>query len=376
MDSQPSTLAEVATPCFLVDIDRLRCNAKRMLDTCRKFQVDLRHHTKTHKTVEAADIMTDGSRRKIACSTLPECEMYADNGYEDILLAYSITADKIPRCSQLTNRLSEFHVMLSGAEGVTCLREGASRLADGKHWSVFVEIDTGLGRSGFSWDSEAVVQAAREVDLDPHMKVTGVYTHCGHSYAHVTPEQRAEDQKVLVARITDVVQRLKSAGVEVTVVGTGSTPTCSLPDPVLSTLNEFHPGNYVFYDYQQLLLGACGEGDVACCVATRVVSCRPELGTLLVDCGFMALSCDGRKQRGDDFCFIMGHPYLQLTSIYQELGKITVKQGKSINFNDFPVGTMLFIYPFHSCATAAMHDRYIIHSGQKVVGVWKPVKGW
>ena len=46
---------------------------------------------------EAAVILTGGTRRKIACSTLPECYMYADNGFEDILLAYPITADKIPR---------------------------------------------------------------------------------------------------------------------------------------------------------------------------------------------------------------------------------------------------------------------------------------
>ena len=46
---------------------------------------------------EAAVIQTGGTRRKIACSTLPECDMYADNGFEDILLAYPIAADKIPR---------------------------------------------------------------------------------------------------------------------------------------------------------------------------------------------------------------------------------------------------------------------------------------
>ena len=46
---------------------------------------------------EAAVILTGGTRRKIACSTLPECEMYADNGFEDILLAFPITANKIPK---------------------------------------------------------------------------------------------------------------------------------------------------------------------------------------------------------------------------------------------------------------------------------------
>ena len=47
----PSEIADITTPCFLVDVNRLKKNADRMLETCRKLKVDLRCHTKTHKTV-------------------------------------------------------------------------------------------------------------------------------------------------------------------------------------------------------------------------------------------------------------------------------------------------------------------------------------
>ena len=47
----PSEIADVTTPCFLVDVNRLKKNADRMLETCGKLKVDLRCHTKTHKTV-------------------------------------------------------------------------------------------------------------------------------------------------------------------------------------------------------------------------------------------------------------------------------------------------------------------------------------
>ncbi|KAL8564319.1 hypothetical protein ACOMHN_004376 [Nucella lapillus] len=371
-----STLAEVFTPCFLVDIDRLKNNTQRMLDTCRRLNVDLRPHMKTHKTVEGAEIMTGGTRRKIVCSTLAECEMYADNGFDDILLAFPITAEKIIRCAALTNRLESFHVFMSGVEGVKCLQEGTSLLTDGRHWSVFLELDCGYKRTGFLWDGPELLDTALLIHQSPRLQLQGLYTHCGMSYTKVTPDQRAADQKTLVDRLTKAADRLRSAGIKVPVVGTGSTPTCSLPESVLSTLDEFHPGNYVFYDLEHVLLGACRQEDIAGCVATRVVCRRPETNTLIVDCGFTGLSHDGREQVGDDFCTIRGHPHLRLFNMSQELGKIRAKEGENINWNDYPVGTMLFIDPFHSCATANSFGQYIVHSGQKVVDFWKPVKGW
>eukprot|EP00745_Piridium_sociabile_P037008 TRINITY_DN66921_c0_g1_i2.p1 TRINITY_DN66921_c0_g1~~TRINITY_DN66921_c0_g1_i2.p1 ORF type:complete len:125 (+),score=9.88 TRINITY_DN66921_c0_g1_i2:49-423(+) len=37
----------------------------------------------------------------------------------------------------------------------------------------------------------------------------------------------------------------------------------------------------------------------------------------------------------------------RMTMITQELGKIEAKEGESLNVDLYPVGTMLFIYPFH-----------------------------
>ena len=57
------------------------------------------------------------------------------------------------RCVELTNRLDEFHVLLSSLDGLQCLKEGACDLAEGKVWSVFIELDCGYGRS--EWDSSS-----------------------------------------------------------------------------------------------------------------------------------------------------------------------------------------------------------------------------
>ena len=41
--------------------------------------------------------------------------------------------------------------------------------------------------------------------------------------------------------------RLLDIGITCPIVGIGSTPSCSQPPETLPGINEFHPGNYIFY---------------------------------------------------------------------------------------------------------------------------------
>lgn len=47
----PAVVEDVPTPCFLLDVDRVKANIARMQDTCQRLGVALRPHTKTHKTL-------------------------------------------------------------------------------------------------------------------------------------------------------------------------------------------------------------------------------------------------------------------------------------------------------------------------------------
>lgn len=115
-------LSALCTPALVVDVDKVKRNAQRMMEFCEKLGVQLRPHMKTHKTLyehthtthshmvnlavsdgvcvflcssECADIMTSGSRRCIVVSTLAEACFYADHGFDDILYAYSLPFDKV-----------------------------------------------------------------------------------------------------------------------------------------------------------------------------------------------------------------------------------------------------------------------------------------
>lgn len=99
--------------------------------------------------------------------------------------------------------------------------------------------------------------------------------------------------------LLDVSNRLEAAiGVKVANVGTGSTPSCSHTTPLMERLTEIHPGNYVFYDAQQMLLQSCEESDIAGKVLTRVIGGSRRRNEILVDCGFTGLTKQGFEAQG------------------------------------------------------------------------------
>lgn len=93
---------------------------------------------------ECADIMTRGSRRCIVVSTLAEASFYADKGYDDILYAYPLTPDKVKRCTELSERLSLFHVLVDNSSALQELK--ARPLKQSKAWHVWLKLDCENGR--------------------------------------------------------------------------------------------------------------------------------------------------------------------------------------------------------------------------------------
>lgn len=98
-------------------------------------------------------------------------------------------------------------------------------------------------------------------------------------------------------------------GIKFKNVGIGSTPSCSHDSTLYAQLSEIHPGNYVFYDAQQVKLGSCGINDVAGKVLTRVIGHSVRRNQLLVDCGFSALTKQGFQELERSFAIIEVGPF-------------------------------------------------------------------
>ncbi|KAK7083660.1 hypothetical protein SK128_013971 [Halocaridina rubra] len=367
-------IEELTTPAFLLDLVKVKSNCQGMLETCKAMGVSLRAQTKTHKTVEGAVLQTGGSRKGIVTSTIDECEFYADHGFDDILYGYPLIAHHMPRISALTRRLEKFHVMVDSKLAVETLI--ASQPPTGKTWSVFLKVDCGNNRAGVWWeDEESIILAHQLGSYSSLITFRGLYVHCGNSYYAKTDVEVEKVRDENIERLLNFVDRVKERGVTCETIGIGSTPSCKKPSDNMKKLDELHPGNYVFLDVQQSTLGSCIVDEIACRVATRIIGHYPKRNQMLIDCGFTGLTKQGEGMLVTGYGIIRDNPNLKICNMTQEIGYIEPLKGK-LDFEKYPVGSLLFIFPWHSCATAAMHSVYYVIEEDKVVAEWKPTRGW
>merc|ERR1712223_91434 len=92
-----------------------------MIEKACQMGVQLRGQTKTHKTIEGAILQTGGTKRCIVVSTLNEAEIYAQNGFDDILYGYPLLDHHMARNFELTRNLQNYHVMVNSLQSVATL---------------------------------------------------------------------------------------------------------------------------------------------------------------------------------------------------------------------------------------------------------------
>ena len=110
---------------------------------------------------------------------------------------------------------------------------------------------------------------------------------------------------------------------------------------------DIHPGNYVFYDRQQVNCGSCSVEDISATVLARVVGIYPHNNHFLIDAGALALSKDLAPPHSG-FGGIRGHPELEVIKITQELGKVSTANGTPLDFSTFPLGSLVEVLPNHN----------------------------
>jgi D-serine deaminase-like pyridoxal phosphate-dependent protein len=141
----------------------------------------------------------------------------------------------------------------------------------------------------------------------------------------------------------------------------------------------------MFMDLVMAGLGVCKFEDIAISVLASIIGHQKEKGRVITDSGWMSLSGDrGTASHKIDHgfglvCDLQGNPlkdYIVIATS-QEHGIISHRQKKNINWEHFPIGSMIRILPNHACATAAMFDRYqVIEDSQEEAVSWPRINGW
>ncbi len=374
------SLSALPTPAALVDIEIAERNIQRMADRATKLGVRLRPHVKTHKCVEAARLQASAGTQAITVSTLAEARFFASAGFRDITYAVPLAPGRADEAAQLAARVDRLHVLIDHPDALQPVERAAR--SHGRRLSVFLKVDCGYHRAGVDPESDGALQLAARIASSAHVEFQGVLTHAGHSYACRNPDEI----RAVAAQERDVTagfaRRLRAAGIQVLDVSVGSTPTMSVADH-LEGVTEMRPGNYVFYDAFQSLIGSCALADTALTVIATVVGRYPERSAFVIDAGALALSKDpGARQVDPDTGYgivqsldraVTWH-HARIHALSQEHGHVRVDGG--LPTGTFRIGDKVRIIPNHSCLTAALFDRYYAIADSAVEAEWTPVRGW
>jgi D-serine deaminase-like pyridoxal phosphate-dependent protein len=365
-------LTDLPTPQVLIDHARAIRNIDRIQQLATSAGLRLRPHAKTHKSPVVAKWQLDRGAVGICCAKLGEAEVFAEAGIEDIRLPYPVNPTNAPRVVALMDRASISIIVdhLEVARGWSDAMQRAGRTLD-----VLIKVDVGFHRCGIDPDGDALgfVQAVSSL---PGLRLRGLLSHAGHSYHAASDEELAAIARQEAGILTLVRERASKAGIALDEVSVGATPTLRFSAREKG-ITELRPGNYVYYDRTQVVLGAAALDDCALTVMATVVS-KPASDRIILDCGSKTLTNDQARgitkapgygavlvNEGED---IPGpdsrrvDEALTIERLSEEHATVRVAGGTRLE-----PGDRVRVLPNHSCVVSNLVDVVRLVDGDRVI---------
>lgn len=352
---------ELSTPALTIDLDILERNLERMATYCREHNLNLRPHTKTHKTLEVARMQLERGAVGLTVAKVGEAEVMAAAGPDEILVAYPVWgAKKLGRLAALAR---DRRILLSLDNETTAEALSRTVSSAGSTVGVLVEFDSGLHRCGVP-PGPLCLELARKIEKMPGLKFRGLMTFPGNIWG--TEEDRKKEVKQVADRFEKALKPFHNAGMHVEIVSGGSTPSAFMSHEIPG-LTEIRPGTYVYNDLNTYFQGACKLEDCAARVVTTVVSTAVP-GRAMIDAGSKTLSSDSLGSGpATGHGYAVEVPDAPVIKLNEEHGYLDITKSS----HSFRVGETITVIPNHVCACVNMHDEvFYVRKGQ-VQGSWK-----
>ncbi|KAA3502101.1 D-TA family PLP-dependent enzyme [Rhizobium rhizogenes] len=341
-------LNAISTPMPVIDEDRLAANILKAQSYLDGHGKAFRPHIKTHKIPAIARQQLQAGAIGINCQKVSEAEVFADAGFDDILITFNILgAAKLSRLKALNARIGRLSVVADSAATITGL---AGTFDTEKPLAVLVECDTGGKRCGVQ-TPEAVLVLAEKIDAAPGLVFKGILT-----YPAPGGAEKVE------SFIRETMALLAGKGIECPVRSSGGSPDFYAAHLVPSA-TEHRAGTYVYNDRAMLRAGHCAAGDLAMHVLATVVS-RPTPDRAVLDCGSKALTSD--LLGFSDYGLIEGYEGAKIISLSEEHAVVDLSgctSGKP------EIGDVVKVVPNHTCVVSNLFDRMVFHRNGLVTRV-------
>ena len=355
-------VADVQTPCLILDLDALERNIKKMGDYAKAHGMRHRSHGKMHKSVDVQKLQESlGGAIGVCCQKVSEAEVFARGGIRDILVSNQVRDPaKIDRLARLPTFGANIIVCVDDVANVADLSAAAQK--HGAMLGVFIEIDCGAGRCGVKTAPE-VVAIAEAVEAAPNLHFTGIQANQGAMQHIDSYEDRKAKLDAAVAQVSEAVVALKAVGITPELVSGGGTGSYYF-ESNSGVYNELQCGSYAFMDADYGRIKDKGgnridhgEWENALFILTSVMShAKPHLA--IVDAGLKAQSVDSGLP------FVYGRDDVKYIKCSDEHGVVEDLEGV------LKINEKLRLVPGHCDPTCNVHDWYVGIRGGKVEVVW------
>ncbi len=347
-------VADLDTPVMVVDLDQVRDNIRRLQEELDVLGLKSRPHIKTHKIPAIGHWQLQAGAIGITCQKLGEAEVFADAGFDDILIPYNIVgAPKLERLTRLARR-----VKLAVAVDSEYTARGIAEACQEAETSVtlLVEVDSGGHRAGVQTAREAQALARAIADF-PGVTFGGFM-------CYPSRPQMAE----LFAEARDLLAR---DGIPVETISGGGTGAQKVSKQIGCT--EHRSGTYVYNDLSVWRAGNCTIDQCAMSILATVVSTSCP-GYATIDGGSKTFTNDALRQN-DSNGYVREYPDVYLQRMNEEHGVLSLDR-LAEGAPRPKVGEKLHVIPNHACGTTNLHDvvyGYRRHHGEEIVEVEWPV---
>ena len=329
-----------------------------MAAKAQRNNVAFRPHVKTHQSLAVARWLKEEGVAKITVSSLKMAAYFAQE-WDDITVAFPTNILEIETINSLASKI-QLNLCVENIEVLEFLKNHLKAPV-----GIFLKMDIGYNRTGIAVDRFSLIdQLLSQMDQAPMLQFKGFLGHAGHSYQCRSKEAIETVHQTSKEKFLILKSHYQEQYPELT-LSYGDTPSCSVTED-FTGIDEIRPGNFIFYDLTQNIIGSNELDEIAVAMACPVVAKHPDRNEIVIYGGGVHLSKDrvedpetgvifGRiaekKGSGWGACI----PNMHLKSLSQEHGIVSVPKE---TMRDYAIGDLLWVLPVHSCMAADLMKEF------------------
>ena len=359
---QQGSRRSLNTPALVLDLDMLDRNIAEMAAFAKAHNVQLRPHSKTHKSADVARRQIAAGALGVCCAKLGEAEALAEQGIESLhITSPVVTPQAIDRLVALNAKVSGLMIVVDHPANAEALAAAAAKA--GKPLTVVIDIDPGMHRTGVASPDDAVALVKKVAGLKS-LRYAGVQFYCG-SHQHIKgfAERKASIEE-RTAYLKGIIDRLVAAGLKPGIV-TGSGTGTHFIDAKLGVFTELQVGSYVFMDHDYAVCDLRGLDqptfDQALQIDARVVSANTP-GMVTVDAGLKAMA----TEKGPPMILKGAVEGATTRFMGDEHLAVIAPEGQAAP----ALAEQVVLVPPHCDPTVNMYESYHVVKGDTLVDIW------